>query len=201
MQYVFNFKVLFLQYICKLRKSIINKILLFFVMLSAFLKRLLFARQFFIINGKIEVLGVKQVMFPSSLVLDFQEIDSKKVYDVTKKELKNTMSTFGKKLGASGEGLLKEITDIYETLGLGELQIVDLDNKSKKALVRVHNSPIAEAALSEKSKSKTPVCTIIAGALSGMFSHLFGIDVDSQEKVCALQKKDYCEFVIKSKIV
>ena len=168
-------------------------------MLSAFLKRLLFARQFFIINGKIEVLGVKQIMFPSTLMLDLQEIDSKKVYTATKKELRQTMSVFGKKLGASGEGLLREITDIYETLGLGELQVVDIDNKAKKALVRVHNSPIAEAAISQKLKSKIPICIVISGALSGMFCHLFGLDVDCEEKVCAVQKKDYCEFVVKSK--
>lgn len=168
-------------------------------MLSAFLKRLLFARQFFIINGKIEVLGVKQIMLPSTLILDLQQIDSKKAYEAAKKDLKDTMSIFGKKLGASGEGLLKEISDIYETLGLGELQIVDLDNKGKKALVRVHNSPFAEAAISQKSKSKTPVCMVISGALSGMFCHLFGINVDCEEKVCTLQKRDYCEFVIKSK--
>jgi len=168
-------------------------------MLSAFLKRLLFARQFFIINGKIEVLGVKQIMFPSALFLDLQEVDSKKVYSLAKKQLRQTMGVFGKKLGASGEGLLKEVIDIYETFGLGELQVVDLDNKAKKALVRIHNSPIAEAALLEKSKSKTPVCVITSGTLSGMFSYLFGVDVDAEEKFCALQKKDYCEFVIKSK--
>ena len=42
-------------------------------MLSSFLKKLLFARQFFMIDGKIEILGKKQVLLPASVL---KELDN-----------------------------------------------------------------------------------------------------------------------------
>jgi predicted hydrocarbon binding protein len=165
-------------------------------MLSAFLKRLLFARQFFIINGKIEVLGVKQMMLSSDLLLDLQNINQKKVYSIFKENMLDNIKFYGKKLGTA-TGMLKNIADIYEILGAGSLEIADLSESKKRGIVRVHNSPIAEAYLRKNKRSKEPVCISIAGVLAGMFTFLFKKDVNCVEKVCLSQGKDFCEFVIK----
>ncbi len=168
-------------------------------MLSAFLKRLLFARQFFIINGKIEVLGVKQIMMPSDTILGLQNMDEKKSYDIIKKSSTENMRLFAKKLGASGEGLLKDIQDVYETFGLGAMEIVDLDQKKKRAIIRIRESPIAIANMQKSKRSSKVVCSSIAAVLSGAFTFLFNSNVDAVEKVCLAQGKDFCEFVIQSK--
>ncbi len=168
-------------------------------MLSAFLKRLLFARQFYMINGKIEVLGVKQIMLPSDLVLDIQNINNKKIYEITKNGILENIKLLSKKLGASQEGMLKVIEELYETIGTGSLKIIDLDNKNKKGIVRIFNSPLAESSLTKNKRSKEVVCYSISGILAGMFSFLFNDNIDAQEKICLAQGKEYCEFIIKKR--
>lgn len=168
-------------------------------MLSAFLKRLLFARQFFIINGKIEVLGVKQIMMPSDIVLNLQNLDEKKTYEIIKKGTIENIKLLARKLGASGEGLLKDIKDIYETFGIGAIEIVDLEQKKKRAIVRIRESPIAMSYIEESKKSKKVVCKYIEAVLAGTFTFLFSANVEAEEKNCLAQGKDFCEFVIQGK--
>lgn len=168
-------------------------------MLSEFLKRLLFARQFFIINGKVEVLGIKQIMLPTELIYELDSIDPKKSHDIVKKIANDNMKLFAKKLGASGEGILKEIQDVYETFGLGSMQIVDIDESKKRAIIRIRESPIAISYINKnKKKSSKPSCSFISAFLSGTFSFFFNKDVEAIEKVCLSQGKDYCEFIIQS---
>jgi predicted hydrocarbon binding protein len=162
-------------------------------MLSAFLKRLLFARQFYMINGRIDILGQKQVMIPADLIPALQEINPNKVYKAVKSAIKKDIEIYAKKLGSSEQGMLKSIEDIFETFGLGKLEIIDLDQEKKRTIVRVHESPPVD---SYKNK-KTPVCAITPGVLAGMFSFLFGKDLNAKFNACMAKGKAYCEFVIK----
>ncbi|MBI2670825.1 hypothetical protein HYX18_02520 [Candidatus Woesearchaeota archaeon] len=169
-------------------------------MLSAFLKRLLFTRQFFIINGKVEVLNVQLVMLPPDVIFEIQNLDEKKSYDIGKKIAHDNMRLFAKKLGTSSEGILKDIQDIYETFGLGAMQIADLDQSKKRAIIRIKDSPTANLYLEKnKKKSSKAICIFISAFLAGTFSFLFNTSVDSVEKNCLAQGKDYCEFIIQSK--
>ena len=96
-------------------------------MISDFIKRLIFARQFSIIDGKIEILGLKHILLSNESILELQDIDQTKFYSVIKgatfRNLKNLMhakaykvlkqvsfsdiSEFGKKLGSSLGGVLR----------------------------------------------------------------------------------------------
>jgi predicted hydrocarbon binding protein len=169
-------------------------------MLSEFIKRLLFARQFFIINGKIEILGDREIMMPPDFILELQDMDEAKVFAMIKKHTMEHLKILTKKVGASGEGLFKSVQDFHETFGYGEIQIVDLDNKLKRAIVRVKDSPLSAAYLKKyNKKSSKPVCKSIEATLSGAFTFLFEKDVEAKEKSCVGQGKDFCEFVIQSK--
>jgi len=166
-------------------------------MLSAFIKKLLFARQFLIMDGKIEVLGTPQVMLSSLALAELQIINKKKVYSLIKDVIHKNFVSYGKKLGAKGPDMLLNLEEIYETLGLGKLEIVDLDAKKKKAIVKVHHSPVAETHIKNKIKSKEPVCISIAGALAGMFTFLLGKQVDCTETDCVVLGKKFCQFMVK----
>jgi hypothetical protein len=148
-------------------------------MLSSFIKKLLFARQFFMIDGKIEVLGKRQVMLPAEMVDELQKTAKA---DTLKILVRKNIEDYAKKLGSGEEGLLKNISDIFETYGLGKLEIVDLDNANKKCLVRIQN-------LSSEGKSM-----ILEIVLGGIFSFLFKKEVKAEATKCT---KIVCEYVIK----
>jgi len=162
-------------------------------MLSGFLKKLLFARQFLMNEGRIEVLGKPQIMFPAGVLVSLQTADSKKFYSVVKKQISSDLEYYGKKLGAGSSGMLKSMADIFETFGLGKVEIVNLDNKKKCANVRIKNVPFALECKNMKIKN----CALHNAAIAGMFSYIFNKDVDSTTKECMLKNKKFCEFEVK----
>jgi len=154
-------------------------------MLSTFLKKLLFVRQFFIIDGKIEILGKRQVMLPKEVVFELENGSAKLDYKKLKKIFMDNIKDYAKKIGSGEEGMYKNMVDIFETFGLGRIEVVKSDNKKKICLLRVHDCPI----LSSGNKSM-----ILKAAISGMFSFLFSKDVDAEQ---LKSKKSLCEFAIK----
>lgn len=185
-------------------------------MLSALLQRLLFVNQFNIIDGKIEILGNRYIMLDASDFLVLQEIDTTKMYRIAKDLSKNNLSNMvehaqvykgmkdqslrniaelSKKIGKSDDGVIKTLQSLFELYGLGKLEIVDLNNEKKKAILRVHQSTLALAQL-KKGKSNHVVCTLTSGILAGIFSYIFQKNVDCGENVCLSMGKDFCEFEI-----
>lgn len=187
-------------------------------MLSPLLKKLLFVRQFSIAEGKINILGIRHSMLTTDALLELQDIDNTKLYDLMKdstfrqlsefvehakvySQLKNTIfqniAKLSSKLGGGEEGMLKTLQEIFDIYGLGNLVIANLDNQKKQAFVRVYESSIAQSYLEKKGKSQTPVCTITAGVLAGIFSYLFKKDVNAVEGKCLAKGNSFCEFLIK----
>ena len=155
-------------------------------MLSSFLKKLLFARQFYMVNGNIEVLGRKQIMLPSDIIFVLEKMNEKKAYDSVKVAMKNDLQFYARKLGSNGEGMLKNIDDIFETFGLGQLRIMNLDSKSKKCIVRVHHAPTDDG---------MPQSTMILPAVvAGTFSFLFSKNVNATQTA---RNSEFLEFVVK----
>ncbi len=166
-------------------------------MLSAFIKRLMFARQFDIDNGKIEVLGINQIMLSSSVISQLQEIDRKKAFEIIRKITFLNISNYGKRLGAKSEGLINVVADIYEMFGLGTMEVIDLNKEEKKAIIKIHESTIARSYMADRIKTSEPACIAISAVLSGMFSYLFDKDVIAVEQNCIVLGRESCEFVIK----
>ncbi|MDD5086720.1 MAG: hypothetical protein PHV16_03115, partial [Candidatus Nanoarchaeia archaeon] len=90
-----------------------------------------------------------------------------------------------KKIGSGEEGIYRSIVDVFETLGLGRIEVVKSDNKKKTCVLRIHDCPVLDSA----NKSR-----ILNAALSGMFSFLFSKDVNAEQ---LKSKKSLCEFSIK----
>ncbi len=156
-------------------------------MLSTFLKKLLFVRQFFMTDGKIEILGKRQVMLPKEVVSELERVSPKIEYKSLKKIFREGVKDYAKKIGSGEEGMFKNVTDIFETFGLGRMEVVKNDNKKKMCVIKVYDCPLINGI----GKSQ-----ILTAAMSGMFSFLFNKDVDAKQ-LTSKQEFDYCEFVIK----
>lgn len=148
-------------------------------MLSPFLKKLLFVRQFFIMDGKIEILGEKQIMLPLSAVSSLQSTNS---FDIMKKEIKSSMESYAKKMGSSAEGMTRSVQDIFETMGLGKMQIIKLNADKKETVVRININ------LSDT--------TLLEGVICGLFSFLFNRDI-KRENIIVSKKGTYMDITIK----
>lgn len=186
--------------------------------LSPILKRLLFVRQFDIDKGKITLLGDKEIMLSASALLELQEIDETKLYDIAKKSsFKNFVSfvkhakvyekvkdvfigdiaRLGRKIGQTDEGTIAVLQDVFNVYGLGEMTIDKIENSSKQALVIVRESTIAEEWLKKKrERADDPVCTLTAGVIAGVFTYIFGKEVDCVEIKCMAKSGPYCMFKV-----
>ncbi|MDD5086871.1 MAG: hypothetical protein PHV16_03900, partial [Candidatus Nanoarchaeia archaeon] len=115
-------------------------------MLSTFLKKLLFVRQFFMIDGKIEVLGKRQVMLPTEVLSELDSCNAKDDYKKLKKIFMENIKDYAKKIGSGEEGMYKNIVDVFETFGLGRIEVVKSDNKKKTCVLRIHDCPVLDSA-------------------------------------------------------
>ena len=161
-------------------------------MLSGFLKKLLFARQFMIDEGKIEVLGRRQIMLPFEIFSALQALDQKKGYITIKSSMKENMQYYAKRIGTTSMGMLKSSEEVFETFGLGKISIIKLDNSKKTAIVRLFNSPV-----SGTCGKVSGGCGIQCASLAGLFSFLFSKDVDAEVTQCSTDNRGFCEFIIK----
>jgi len=160
-------------------------------MLSPFVKRLLFARQFVLDEGQVQVLGEPESLLPIEFVIEFQRSAPEKVYKIAKSSIARFVREIGSKLGAKPQDLIKRAPDVFELIGLGRLELQVLDLKKKKVIVNVYNSP-----LPEYENRKCCCCIFTAGVLAGLFSTLLGKDLNAKEVKCVAKGDLFCQFVV-----
>jgi len=166
-------------------------------MLSAFIKKLLFASEFMMDQGRVEMLGERQVMVPAKLLTKLQDLAPEKAYKLAKEVMKEETDVVTKRIGDSKAEIITAMKEFFETFGVGNMEVADLDMLKKRAIIRIHDSPIAIAHALYKSKDS---CRITAGLLAGMFTSIFDADASAVEKMCVLSGSAYCEFIIKTKL-
>ena len=135
--------------------------------LSAFVKKLLFARQFEIDSGKVNVLGKRKVMLDPEFIQKIKDKDM--VYRLSKESIKDNAEYFKKHMGIHGERLLDFFLHIFETQGFGNIDIINMNKDKKTASFSLSNSPFRDNN------------TLVAGSLAGMLCVLFNSDVDVEE--------------------
>ncbi|NQU79620.1 hypothetical protein HQ545_07660 [Candidatus Woesearchaeota archaeon] len=149
-------------------------------MLSPFLKKLIFVRKFFIIDGQIEILGERQMLLPFTAI---ELLQNEQTFSIVSGEVQKTMANYARKIGASSGGMIKSVQDIYETMGLGKMRIIKLDTDNKKTVVRIEKINIKNTDL-------------IGGVLCGLFSFMFDKDF-SKENITITKKIGFFDVSIK----
>jgi len=165
------------------------------IMLSAFLKRLMFARQFNIDNGKIEILGCDNIMLSSEFFIQLQEMTNDKAYELAKEPTRQLIERYFKKIGSDQTRSNETVEGIFNNFGLGRLQVVE--TRSDRTVVNIHNSTLAEKHVKAKGYADSCICTLTAGVLAGMFSFLLKKDLNSEEVDCIAKGNPACKFIIK----
>ena len=149
-------------------------------MLSPFLKKLIFVRKFFILDGKIEILGERQILLPFSAIANLNE---SKMFETIHKEVKLAMERYAKQMGTGSGGMIKSVQDIYETMGLGKMRIIKLNADKKHTVLRLENIT-------------KPNEELLGGVLSGLFSFLFQKSL-TKDNISIIKKGSYVDVSIK----
>jgi len=128
-----------------------------------------------------------------------QDIDfQKKIYEIVKK---NTAENLMKEFGANFGGDKKKQTELVQTFfsasGWGQIQNIDLQSETKRAIIVVDSSPFAAKL---KGKTQLSADVFLRGTLAGMFCKIFEDNIDCVEVECAALNFERCKFIIKSKI-
>jgi len=152
----------------------------------------MFARQFSMEDGKIELLGNREVMLPANFVASFD----KSIYAQAKKASSNMLQKLAKKLGLKGPELMNTAIQIYDSYGLGKMVIKTM-NGSKSALVEIKESPIVAELRLRGEKPKLPVCFLTAGVIAGTFTVVLNRNMDAKEIRCAAKGDGVCQFEVK----
>ncbi|UCD03579.1 MAG: hypothetical protein JSW73_03505 [Candidatus Woesearchaeota archaeon] len=108
-------------------------------MLSPLLKKLIFARQFSVENGEIQLIQLRNMLISPDLILKLQEVDATRLYKVSKKVMKRDLDFLRGKISLEGQGNIQRLEELYELFGFGNIKIVDLDRKKKRGVVNINN--------------------------------------------------------------
>lgn len=176
----------------------------------SFVKKLIFARQLRMERGEIEMLGQRMLIIPSytfayMIKNSKNHVETGKfIYNACKHVNRdNAGFTYGvsRKFGLEGADLIKWMADIATMAGFGVIEIISIDEKEKRAVVHIEDSPIAKLV----GHSKYPVDHPIRGYMAGAAEVVFNKNIKNEKKwqlydyietKCTASSDKICEFVL-----
>jgi len=167
-------------------------------------KKLLFARQFQMEKGNINLMGLDVMIIPAPVMVDIIKTLEKTIgYEKTKKLIyegvKSGTSFYAKKISEKydikGVKLIQWLVDTMMLTGWGEAKLISIDVEKKTAILHLYNSTLAK----HYGKSKKPIDHVMAGAQAGGASIVFGKNAIVKETKCSSMGHDFCEFIYSTK--
>ena len=170
-------------------------------MLNSFFDKFIFTSTLKYTHNNFYLLNIPFVIAPVDSLIGIagiQETDfQKKIYLAVKKStFESLMKEFGENFGVEKNKELDLVNTFFTASGWGNIQNIDVQQESKKAIVVLENSPFAVAL---KGKTQIQADTFLRGSLAGIFSKIFSEDVDCVEVECAALGGERCKFIIKPK--
>jgi predicted hydrocarbon binding protein len=95
--------------------------------------------------------------------------------------------------GYSDEEIVNFMCRMGGQIGWGRFELRELDPNAGRLVVRVHDSPFAEA----YGSADHGVCHFIRGVLAGLGAGIFDAQVEAVEGQCAARGDPHCEFVVR----
>ncbi len=164
-------------------------------------KKLLFARQLQLEEGRFDLLGIKMLLMPAEILVNMQtELTNILGYEKAKKIIYNSIKQasikynrmISEKYGFQFLKFKEWQENLIELAGWGKLEIPKADWKTGKAMIIVRNSVVAEIV----GHSKKPVDHILAGFFAGGISANFKKNVEAKEIECVACGNRFCKFII-----
>jgi len=138
--------------------------------------------------------------FEDFFLTDVQNEMEKIIGPITRTIMMNAAIASGKKLG---KRLFRRCADKKEAIikcinnsGIGKVVNIEVSEKNKEAIVEIKDTVFKRV----YKKRGCCTCSYVAGILSGLFSVMFGTDVNFEEVLCESKGDEVCKFVTVHKI-
>jgi predicted hydrocarbon binding protein len=163
--------------------------------------KLIMSRQLVFEEGEIKMLGQNVSIMPVTLFVEMfkqlKKAEPKKygkiIYSIAEEVGYNWSKALKKEYKMNSNELIKWDFNTLALAGLGKGQLVNMDLKGKKAVIRVSNSTIARP----MTPSKEAVDFLIAGYIGGSAKIIFSSEhMVCEETTCKAKLGPQCEFNI-----
>lgn len=172
-------------------------------LISGFAKKLMFARELKMGEGRLEIMHQRVIMMPVQFfeTMIKMSLKNKKFEKEIYKSLKKSVYEFSKELDkrftVKGLKFTELLTLLTEMNGYGKVTPTKIDYKNKIAVFHLEDLPSG----SLKGKMKGLGDVYWGGIMAGGASYALDANLDCIETKCVLQGNKYCEFVIAPKEV
>jgi len=168
-------------------------------MLNSFFDKFIFTNGLKYKHNNFYLLNLPFVILPTELLIGIVSKEDKDMnldlyYSIKEATHKRLIRQFDLDFGLQGDRALIFIRNFFSASGWGGIKVIDFDEKKKRAIIVVSNSPIATAL---HGKVKSPVDHLLRGVFAGVFSSLLKTDLECLEHKCAAVNERECEFIIK----
>jgi len=170
------------------------------LLLNSFFDKYIFTGTLKYTHSNFFLVDVPFVIAPTNILIGLSSDDNsefqKKIYSEVKKGTADYFLQKIVELGIDNQRQLKFVQDFFIGSGWGNIQVIDLNYDSKRAIVVVENSPFS---FSLKGKTKVECDVFIRGVFAGLFSKIFNTDIDCVEVECFVLNAERCKFIVKPK--
>ncbi len=165
------------------------------------LTKLMMSRQLVFEEGEIKMLGQNVSIMPVTLFVEMfkqlKKAEPKKygkiIYSIAEEVGYGWSKRLKNKYGMKTDELIKWDFNTLALAGLGKGELVNMDSKGKKAVIRVYNSTIAKL----MAPSKEVVDFLISGYIGGSAKIIFSSEkMMCQERACKAKLGTHCEYNI-----
>ena len=167
-------------------------------MISAFLSKLLTARQASFTEDEIEIFDLNFCMQPMSSLIDFQnEIKNKEMMEKFGYLISESIILHFKKRFAIEE---KKITNLWKNIfdisGFGKMEVVNVTENVN--ILKIAKNNFARLYSEKYGKQGEPICHIISGIFKNFVEKTTGKKVEVKETSCIAMGNKVCTFEIKT---
>lgn len=171
-------------------------------MLNLYYDKFIFVSQVKFVNNNFFLVNIPFLMVPAELLLELtsrnDEELNKKIYYSVKNSVKGKLiQQFNAGPKMEGRKLIEFFLDYFSNSGWGKLEIIQLDEEKKRAIITLSNSPFA---LPLQGKLSFSVDHFIRGILAGLFSNALHADLECMELKCIASGNSECEFIVNKPI-
>lgn len=170
-------------------------------MLNNFFDKFIFTSTLKYTHNNFYLLDIPFLIAPIETLAGLCEVQDmefhKKIYESVKKNTaQNLMKEFGTNFGGDKKKQTELVSQFFTASGWGELQSVDLQPETKRAIIVLNSSPFAAKL---KGKTQLSADIFLRGTLAGLFSNVFEENIDCVEVECIALNFERCKFIIKPK--
>ncbi len=166
-------------------------------MVASFLKKIMILRQIDFSKGSFRIFDYYGIIIPMEVLIDLYDNTKNKqlFFNAGYAQGEQGTNMYLNKFGIKREKVIYYAAETASVLGFGKPEIIKMDLKNKKFIIRLNKNLFAETYKKNQGVLKSAVDDYFAGIISGVCSTIFKTKLKCKETKCIAKGDSCCEFV------